>query len=89
MSRVKSGMSQEEFSEAYDERVEELKKMDKKQLMALVMTTEFEVWMVKDILNDQLDFMEKQTKRERKFAIVMLIFWSIMLILSIIRYFYG
>ena len=82
-------MSTEEFSDAYDDRLEELKKLDKKQLMALVMTTEFEVWMVKDILNSQLDFMEKQTKRERKFSIVMLILWSVMLILSIIRLCYG
>lgn len=89
MSRVKHWMSTEEFSEAYDDRLEELKKMDKKQLMALVMTTEFEVWMVKDIPNDQLDFIEKQTKRERKFAIVMLIFWIVMLILSMIRLCYG
>lgn len=89
MSRVKHWMSTEEFSDAYDDRLEELKKLDKKQLMALVMTTEFEVWMVKDILNSQLDFMEKQTKRERKFAIVMLILWSVMLILSIIRLCYG
>lgn len=89
MSRVKNWMSHEEFSDAYDERVEELKEMKKDQLIQLVMVSEFESWMLKDILESHLDFMDKQTKREKKFAIVMLIFWSIILILSIIRLCYG
>lgn len=70
-------MSEKEFSDKYDERVDELKELDKEQLVALVMCNEFEIYALKKIINKHLEWLEKDLKKQKIMAVIMLVLCAI------------